>query len=593
MIRCSSFTSAFIFITLFQFLTPLTALAQPSVFEAEDWAVAFNQKTGNHKQAHEDFISLFIDKNRRNLDIDSGFTFQFLQQLLTKSDGLYFKARYNCAKAHILYLSSNLTNKDRYKNEVKALLEEAKELAYESEDEGLIAFVSEMYAEIIGQYGELGLSVMFSINAIQLYEKLNHPVSAFFYQFLSEMLYKIREYKDCVQYAKKAVATMKLDTIQYKKIQLVNTMNTVALGYHRLQRYDSAQFHYQEAYDFAIKHKDSLWAGIILGNVAQIFYLQQQYDTAYKMFMSDYVKSVKEQVYDNAANSLQWAAKTNLALGNKSLAMAQLKEAEAMLQKKPDGNYLRNIYATATQVYREMGMYDIAFNYNQLFAKLNDSLEKTINTSSVSISKARLNEEHSKYAIQSLSREKKSQIRTRNVIILAIVLISIIVLLVINRRRMHAKMLMEKITQEKALVEQEVQSARTLLNMFRGNIIEKTLLIDKLEVQIKSKENSEEKQQLIAELSQQTILTEDEWQKFKSMFEKVRPQFFQKLKELSPSITLAEQRMGALLQLQLTTKQMASMLGISVDSVHKTKQRLRQRLQLGPEIMLPSFFSEM
>jgi len=275
------------------------------------------------------------------------------------------------------------------------------------------------------------------------------------------------------------------------------------------------------------------------------------------------------------------------------LAMAQLKEAEAMLQKKPDGNYLRNIYATATQVYREMGMYDIAFNYNQLFAKLNDSLEKTINTSSVSISKARLNEEHSKYAIQSLSREKKSQIRTRNVIILAIVLISIIVLLVINRRRMHAKMLMEKITQEKALVEQEVQSARTLLNMFRGNIIEKTLLIDKLEVQIKSKENSEEKQQLIAELSQQTILTEDEWQKFKSMFEKVRPQFFQKLKELSPSITLAEQRMGALLQLQLTTKQMASMLGISVDSVHKTKQRLRQRLQLGPEIMLPSFFSEM
>jgi DNA-binding CsgD family transcriptional regulator len=48
-------------------------------------------------------------------------------------------------------------------------------------------------------------------------------------------------------------------------------------------------------------------------------------------------------------------------------------------------------------------------------------------------------------------------------------------------------------------------------------------------------------------------------------------------------ITLAEQRMAALTRLQLTPKQMASMLGISVDSVHKTRQRLRQRLRINPE----------
>jgi DNA-directed RNA polymerase specialized sigma24 family protein len=44
--------------------------------------------------------------------------------------------------------------------------------------------------------------------------------------------------------------------------------------------------------------------------------------------------------------------------------------------------------------------------------------------------------------------------------------------------------------------------------------------------------------------------------------------------------------MAALTRLNLNSKQMASMLGISVDSVHKTKQRLRQRMHIQNEELL-------
>jgi DNA-binding CsgD family transcriptional regulator len=44
--------------------------------------------------------------------------------------------------------------------------------------------------------------------------------------------------------------------------------------------------------------------------------------------------------------------------------------------------------------------------------------------------------------------------------------------------------------------------------------------------------------------------------------------------------------MAALTRLNLTSRQIASMLGISVDSVHKTRQRLRQRLHIPAEINL-------
>ncbi len=91
---------------------------------------------------------------------------------------------------------------------------------------------------------------------------------------------------------------------------------------------------------------------------------------------------------------------------------------------------------------------------------------------------------------------------------------------------------------------------------------------------------------MIDELSTLTILTEDEWSKFKTLFEKVYPGFFLRLKDKAPDITIAEQRMAALTRLHLTPKAMAAMLGISVDSVHKARQRLRQRLNISTEVNL-------
>ena len=121
------------------------------------------------------------------------------------------------------------------------------------------------------------------------------------------------------------------------------------------------------------------------------------------------------------------------------------------------------------------------------------------------------------------------------------------------------------------------------MELFRQSIIEKTSLIEKLQEQVEDKETTAEQLQILDELSRQTILTEDDWDKFKKLFEKIYPGFFMKLKERAIDITVAEQRMAALTRLHLTPKQMASMLGISPLSVHKTRQRLRQRLQITSE----------
>jgi DNA-binding CsgD family transcriptional regulator len=233
-----------------------------------------------------------------------------------------------------------------------------------------------------------------------------------------------------------------------------------------------------------------------------------------------------------------------------------------------------------------MGVYDSAFYYNTLWSAINDSLEKVVATSSLAITKARLNDETSRYNIQKMNREEKAELLTRNFIIAAIILISIIVFLYLNRSRI-------KLRYQEQTARAETKAAGEQLQLFTQNIIEKTILIEKLEQQVKANEYNIDQHQLIEELAHQTILTEDDWLKFKMLFEKTHPGFFTKLKEQVSDITQAEQRMAALTSLHLTTKQMAAILGISPNSVIKAKQRLRLRFNFETDFHVEEFLAKL
>ena len=144
--------------------------------------------------------------------------------------------------------------------------------------------------------------------------------------------------------------------------------------------------------------------------------------------------------------------------------------------------------------------------------------------------------------------------------------------------------------QEKAATE---TSAREQLELLTQKIIEKTNLVEELQKQLNSRSQAIEQQQLAATISNLTILTEADWEKFKKLFEELYPGFFMNLQEKVSDITLAELRMAALTRLHLTTNQIASILGISANSVYKTKQRLRNRLNLDADASIDNVIAKM
>lgn len=91
------------------------------------------------------------------------------------------------------------------------------------------------------------------------------------------------------------------------------------------------------------------------------------------------------------------------------------------------------------------------------------------------------------------------------------------------------------------------------------------------------------------DLFNQRILTDADWSAFKSWFEKANPGFRQRLRVAFPNLTDAEERLFLFLKLNLTRKESAAMLGISADSVKKTRNRLRKRLELAETEDLEAF----
>ncbi len=67
---------------------------------------------------------------------------------------------------------------------------------------------------------------------------------------------------------------------------------------------------------------------------------------------------------------------------------------------------------------------------------------------------------------------------------------------------------------------------------------------------------------------------------FKKIFLKVHPNFFFKLKKNFYYLSEGDVRLLTLIKLQSSNKEMANMLGITIEGVKKAKQRLRKKMNL-------------
>ena len=146
----------------------------------------------------------------------------------------------------------------------------------------------------------------------------------------------------------------------------------------------------------------------------------------------------------------------------------------------------------------------------------------------------------------------------------------------------------ELATQNKALIESKKQQ----LQLYSKNLLEKSDLIQKLSEEIESlkqKSSDEEQVKNFSRVLNSTILTDEDWERFKKTFQEVYPNFFATLRFKFPEITASELRLSALIKMNLSLKEAASTLGISAESVKKSRYRLKKKIALREDESLEEF----
>ena len=90
----------------------------------------------------------------------------------------------------------------------------------------------------------------------------------------------------------------------------------------------------------------------------------------------------------------------------------------------------------------------------------------------------------------------------------------------------------------------------------------------------------------------ENIAHDDDWQKFEKNFDVVYEDFLKRLGEKFPSLTVADKKMCAYLKMDLSSKDMAPLLNMTVRSVEMTRYRLRKKLELGRSESLTAFLQK-
>lgn len=106
--------------------------------------------------------------------------------------------------------------------------------------------------------------------------------------------------------------------------------------------------------------------------------------------------------------------------------------------------------------------------------------------------------------------------------------------------------------------------------------------------QIQKETDSKEARKLMKEIG---LNKDQSWLEFEKRFSAVNNDFYQKIKSQFPNLTPYDLKICALLKLDFTGKEMATLLGISAESAQTSRYRLRKKLGLKKEDNLVDFMN--
>jgi|GEM_PF-3500480 len=418
------------------------------------------------------------------------------------------------------------------------------------------------------------------------------------YSNLSAVFQRLGEWKRANDYSRKAVAL----SDEVTAVMYLNFASTFQL---EMENYDSALFYSRKAIHTALSNDEPLWAFRAASNISnKALEYQDNKTIAWATNIIDSLgvnvqhKEQKTAIYYGKAFQAFLAKEYNSAIAFADSAITIGKEHGKLYSYRALAQY------TQANSLARLGRYKEAYESALRLAELKDSVyDYRVSQKVITLEekyKNKLKQETiEKQEVTLLAKEKELTILTQEeklkntyiiLLLIGLLLIGVISFAVINRQRLKTKneririKLAEeelenvKLKEEKLSNDLEVKQIE--LASYTLSLVRKTELINKLKEQVGQLETEDNKVNEVKKVLRSSQLADVEWEEFKLRFENVNPGFYKKLRTNYPQLSKSDFRLAALLKLNLTNREIASLSGVNIRSVDQHKYRLKRKMNL-------------
>lgn len=357
--------------------------------------------------------------------------------------------------------------------------------------------------------------------------------------------------------------------------------------------YESAFMHNNHAIQLFKAEHAFRDLGIALNNQGQIFKNKQLNDSAKSYYLEALQNYEKADYKDGEAATYYNLSEIYLRERNQELALDAIQKSLQLSLQIERKIRISEAYQKLSDIYEAFNKTDSALKYYKLYTVTNNSILIANQSKNLAEYQAKMGSEVKSLQIQNLKKE--SQLNENRNWFIGFAILSLLLIGVFFVYRHFQKMRFNK-----RKLEMQLNSSNKILSIkehelktYILDLSKKNTIIDSLQKELQETNAFRKNNTEMTSLLEQKILTDDDWTIFKSKFNSIYPGFFAKIQQHNIALTEGEIRFLVLLHLDLRSKEMAHILGISPQSVRVSKMRLKKKIAVQGYQSVEDFLAEL
>ncbi len=433
--------------------------------------------------------------------------------------------------------------------------------------------------------GNYALALEFITDAYRMKVEAGFPPERSTYEIgsLAKAYSSVGDHQKALIYDKKILS---IEEKRGKDLYIGQACLSVGNTYYWIKELDSALYFYNRGLEHAKKARFKAMVTALQNNIANITAEMGNVVESNKL-LYDFNEGFKKPEHKQNYYGLYLTGLNHHKLGHHRQAVGYGLDAIAGYQKKGNKQYALYVSELLRDAYDSLSMLDSVLYYSKLYYTYKDSIFNEETNAKVSELYAEIAEIEKKNQIAVLQREAEVsglENKLRMLLYISIVLICLLLLTAVvsaywNKVRMH-KLVDEQLRKELQRGELELEQQTT--HMY--NLNEKLGYIETELKRIKKEasESAPKVQKVINSININKSLEKD-WNNFDNYFGKVHLSFYENLQAIYPDLSRYELRICALIKLNLSNKEIATILNIEPKSVRMAKYRLKKKMKIEDE----------